>query len=153
LKEALKSTDADVRDFAADVLKKINAEEMPTPPLSDEETGSSPLKNIAAVEVVPGHKERKASSPISDDDAILAVESQVAALESEGLEGDFGGISYVSGMTAISEVFNYALEQRNVDPDNAEIILFRPVYGGTDSLKGLDDCQDCNEFKTAKRQH
>jgi len=67
-------------------------------------------------------------------EVVRLVEQQVSMLESRDLDGDFDGVSYVSGMSSISAMFFHALEETNVNPNEAEIILYRPAYGCTDNL-------------------
>lgn len=81
----------------------------------------------------------KAVSPqsVRTTDYIKTLEMQVAAIESRGLTGEYDGVSYSSGMTAVSEMFFYAIEalkKKKKDINKAEIILFRPAYGCTDNL-------------------
>lgn len=80
------------------------------------------------------------------------LEKAVAALEARGLSAAHEGVSYVSGMTAIEEMYNFALEQKlvkgsdRVDPNEAEVIVFRPCYGCTDNLG--DDLKGIAKVRT-----
>ena len=62
------------------------------------------------------------------------LERHLADIESRNLKGGWDGVSYSTGMSSVKEAIFYLIDQSKVDPNKANLVVFRPSYACTDNL-------------------
>ena len=62
------------------------------------------------------------------------LERHLADIESRDLKGEWDGVSYSTGMSSVKEAIFYLIDQSKVDPNKANLVVFRPSYACTDNL-------------------
>lgn len=78
------------------------------------------------------------------------LEKWLADIESRNLTGRWGGVSYSTGMSAVKESIFTLINLSKVDPNKANLVVFRPSYACTDNLfKQLEKLFDVRYVSTS----